>query len=81
MRPNVRAKRANDGKTPGSGRRKCTAYHRPRPGGLPLARRLSEGLGGTRGAMTMFLCLTQKWLRRKAAASADRPTILFVACR
>ena len=31
----------------GPGWRKCTAYRQPGPGGLPLALRLSEGLGRT----------------------------------
>ena len=38
--------RAGDnGRTPGPGWRKCTAYRQTGPGGLPLALRLSEGLG------------------------------------
>jgi hypothetical protein len=31
---------------PAPGLRKCTAYLRPGAGGMPLALRLSEGLGG-----------------------------------
>ena len=37
----------DDGRTPGPGWRKCTAYRQTGPGGLPLALRLSEGLGST----------------------------------
>ena len=33
--------------TPGPGRRQCTEYLRPGPGGMPLALPLSEGLGRT----------------------------------
>ena len=33
------------GRTPGPDWRKCTAYRRTGPGGLPLALRLSEWLG------------------------------------
>ena len=36
--------------TPGPGWRKCTAYRQTGPGGLPLALRLSEGLGITEQA-------------------------------
>jgi len=35
----------DNGRTPGPGWRKCTAYRQTGPGGLPLALRLSEGLG------------------------------------
>ena len=35
----------DDGRTPGPGWRKCTAYRQTGPGGLPLALRLSEWLG------------------------------------
>ena len=46
MGPNVRA--GANGRTPGPGWRKCTAYRQTGPGGLPLALRLSEGLGRRR---------------------------------
>ena len=42
-----------DGRTPGPGWRKCAVYRQTGPGGLPLALRLSEGLGSTaRGEAT-----------------------------
>jgi hypothetical protein len=46
-RPYVRAKRSANSRPPRPGWRKHTAYHRSGPGGLPLALRLSEGLGRT----------------------------------
>ena len=45
--PNVRAKRATTAGRQAPGWRKCTAYRQTWPGGLPLALRLSEGLGST----------------------------------
>ena len=47
VRPNVRAKRGDDGMPPRPGWRKCTAYRRPGLGGLPLGLASSEGLGRT----------------------------------
>src|SRR5712691_5265719 len=43
----------DDGRTPGPGWRKCTAYRQTGPGGLPLALRLSEGLGAGFAATCM----------------------------
>lgn len=40
--------------TPGPDWRKCTAYHRSGPGGMPLALRLIEGLGAA-GTAVEFL--------------------------
>ena len=44
--------------TPGPGRRKCTAYRRPGPGGTPLALPLTEWLGPTwrRSCVTLPEC-------------------------
>jgi len=40
----VDVRAGGDGRTPGPGWRKFTAYRQTGPGGLPLALRLSEGL-------------------------------------
>jgi hypothetical protein len=45
--PNVRGKRKADGMPLGPGYRKCTPYLWPGPSGMPLALRLTEGLGST----------------------------------
>ena len=55
LRPNPSLKRSDDGRTPGPGWRKCTAYRQTGPGGLPLALRLSEGLG--LNAVVTGICL------------------------
>jgi len=48
-------RRRQDARTPGPGWRKCTVYRQTKPGGLPLALRLSEGLGRIRHAATRFV--------------------------
>jgi hypothetical protein len=45
--------------TPGPGRRKWFWYLRPGPGGMPLALRLSEGLGIARVAVMCFIPLAR----------------------
>jgi len=44
----------DDGRTPGPATGKCTPYPVAGPGGLPLALRLSEGLGRTRRAVVLW---------------------------
>jgi hypothetical protein len=43
---------------PGPGRRQCTAYLRPGPGGLPLALRLNDMLGRIPGGAMELALLT-----------------------
>ena len=57
--------------TPGPGRRQCTAYLRPGPGGMPLALPLSEGLGSTR-AIAASLAAPRSFSRPAPGIPAPR---------
>ena len=56
------------GMPPAPGWRKCTAYRRPGAGGMPLALRLSEGLGVIAGTAL------KSGRRRHVALRVDRNT-------